>query len=90
MILPLQYLKLEEVGEQVRLNQWQIQHRSSLLAVMFHHTVDHEQEASWNGDTGHEDPGVQDDTGGHDHKDTGHDDRPQHGESGLVDMPLTS
>lgn len=49
--LSLQYLKLEEVSEQTRLNQWQIEHRNSLLAVMFHHTINHEQESSWNGDT---------------------------------------
>ncbi len=38
-----QYLKLEEDGEQSRLNQWQIDHRGSLLAVMLHHTIDHER-----------------------------------------------
>ena len=37
----LQFLKLEEVGEQIRLHQWQIEHRESFLAVMLHHTVAH-------------------------------------------------
>lgn len=52
--MPTQYLKLEEVGEQVRLNQWQIDHRSSLLAVMLHHTIDHSSNDSWNGDAAEE------------------------------------
>ena len=37
-----QYLKLEDVNEQSRLHQWQINCRSSLLAVMLHHTVNHQ------------------------------------------------
>lgn len=37
----LQYLKLEELSEQSRLNQWQMDCRNSLLAIMLHHTVDH-------------------------------------------------
>ena len=37
-----QYLKLEEVNEQSRLHQWQIERRGSLLAVMLHHTIRHD------------------------------------------------
>lgn len=37
----VQFLKQEEVGEQIRLNQWQMSHRSSLLATMLHHTIQH-------------------------------------------------
>ena len=39
-----QYLKLEELNEQSRLNQWQINCRSSMLAIMLHHTVDHQRD----------------------------------------------
>lgn len=35
------YLKLEDVSEQIRINQWQIENRGSLLPMMLHHTVDH-------------------------------------------------
>ena len=49
LLLLLQYLKLEEVGEQTRLQQWQVDHRHSLLAIMYHHTVDHSKKSSWNG-----------------------------------------
>lgn len=35
------YLKLEDVSEQIRINQWQIENRGSLLPTMLHHTVDH-------------------------------------------------
>ena len=34
----------------MRLNRWQIEHRSSLLAIMLHHTIDHTEQTSWNGD----------------------------------------
>lgn len=47
----MQYLKLEEVGEYIRLNRWQVEHRCSLLAVMFHHTINHSEQSAWNGDT---------------------------------------
>ena len=47
-VCSLQYLKLEEVNEQCRLYQWQIDYRGSLLAVMLHHTVDHETEEDTN------------------------------------------
>lgn len=39
------YLKMEDEGEQSRLLQWQNNHRGSLLAVMLHHTIDHEKES---------------------------------------------
>jgi len=43
-------LKLEELGEQTRLNQWQKAQRSSLLATMLHHTINHSSPSStWNG-----------------------------------------
>lgn len=57
MFLCMQYLKLEEVSEQTRLNEWQIKHRSSLLAVMFHHTTNHSEQASWNGKVDPQDAG---------------------------------
>ena len=44
IVFTLQFLKLEEVSEQIRLHQWQIEHRESFLAVMLHHTVAHEEE----------------------------------------------
>jgi hypothetical protein len=44
IVLILQFLKLEEVGEQIRLHQWQIEHRESFLSVMLHHTVAHGEE----------------------------------------------
>ena len=40
----MQFLKLEDVGEQIRLHQWQIEHRESFLAVMLHQTVAHEEQ----------------------------------------------
>ena len=41
---------MEEVGEQIRLNQWQMSHRSSLLAIMLHHTTRHTDSSStWEG-----------------------------------------
>lgn len=42
----MQYLKLEELSEQSRLNQWQMDCRNSLVAVMLHHTIDHGQDAT--------------------------------------------
>ena len=47
----LQFLKLEDVGEQCRLHQWQIQHRESFLAVMLHHTISHERGTSQQNDS---------------------------------------
>ena len=44
IVTVLQYLKLEELSEQLRLNQWQVEHRHSLMAIMLHHTVDHSKE----------------------------------------------
>lgn len=44
LVFKLQFLKLEEVSEQIRLHQWQIEHRESFLAVMLHHTVAHGEE----------------------------------------------
>ena len=44
----VQFLKLEEVGEQCRLHQWQIEHRESFLALMLHHTVAHEPDGQQN------------------------------------------
>ena len=35
---------MEDEGEQSRLLQWQNDHRGSLLAVMLHHTIDHEKQ----------------------------------------------
>ena len=43
-----QYLKMEDEGEQSRLLQWQNDHRGSLLAVMLHHTIDHEKQSNAN------------------------------------------
>ena len=40
-----QYLKLEDESEQSRLLQWQNEYRGSLLAVMLHHTIDHEKDS---------------------------------------------
>ena len=39
----MQYLKQEDISEQQRLLQWQIDYRGSLLAVLLHHTIDHTQ-----------------------------------------------
>lgn len=44
LLLPTQFLKLEDVTEQIRLQQWQIQHRGSLMARLLHHTIDHSRE----------------------------------------------
>ena len=44
LLLPTQFLKLEDVTEQIRLQQWQIQHHGSLMARLLHHTIDHSQE----------------------------------------------
>ena len=41
IVPPTQYLKLEDVSEQIRINQWQIENRGSLLPTLLHHTVDH-------------------------------------------------
>lgn len=38
----VQFLKLEDVSEQCRLHQWQIEHRESFLASMLHHTISHD------------------------------------------------
>ena len=40
----LQFLKLEEVGDQIRLHKWHVQHRGSLMARLLHHTIDHTKE----------------------------------------------
>ncbi|XP_003387467.1 PREDICTED: CXXC-type zinc finger protein 1-like isoform X1 [Amphimedon queenslandica] len=40
------YLKLEELGEQMRLLQWQLSYRKSLMAILLHHTVDHSKDRS--------------------------------------------
>jgi len=46
------YLKLEEVSEQSRLHQWQIERRGSLLAVMLHHTIRHDDKEEGSTATG--------------------------------------
>ena len=46
---PVQFLKLEDVSEQCRLHQWQIEHRESFLASMLHHTISHDNDTlQWN------------------------------------------
>ena len=37
----IQFLKLDDVGDQMRLHKWHIQHRGSLMARLLHHTIDH-------------------------------------------------
>ena len=43
-VFSFQYLKLEELGEQMRLLQWQLSYRKSLMAILLHHTVDHSKD----------------------------------------------
>ena len=40
----MQFLKLDDVGDQMRLHKWHIQHRGSLMARLLHHTIDHARE----------------------------------------------
>lgn len=51
-LITTQYLKLEEVSEQSRLHQWQIERRGSLLAVMLHHTIRHDDKEEGSTATG--------------------------------------
>lgn len=37
-------MKLEDVGDQIRLQEWHMQHRGSLMARLLHHTIDHSRE----------------------------------------------
>lgn len=38
------FLKLEDVGDQIRMYEWHIQHRGSLMAQLLHRTIDHSRE----------------------------------------------
>ena len=40
----LQFLKQEDVKDQIQVSQWHIQHRGSLMARLLHHTIDHARE----------------------------------------------
>ena len=40
----LQFLKLEDVGDQIRIEEWHIQQRGSLMAQLLHYTIDHSKE----------------------------------------------
>ena len=39
-----QFLKLEDVGDQIRMEEWHIQRRGSLAARLLHYTIDHSRE----------------------------------------------
>lgn len=39
-----QFLKLEDVGDQIRMEEWHIQQRGSLMAQLLHYTIDHSKE----------------------------------------------
>ena len=39
-----QYLKLDDIEEEIRINQLQIDQRNSLLAMLLNYTIDHSEE----------------------------------------------
>ena len=39
-----QFLKLEDVGDQIRIEEWHIQQRGSLVARLLHYTIDHSRQ----------------------------------------------
>ena len=48
MVLVLQFLKLEDVGDHIRIEEWHIQYRGSLMAQLLHYTIDHSKEEARN------------------------------------------
>ena len=48
VVLVLQFLKLEDVGDHIRIEEWHIQYRGSLMAQLLHYTIDHSKEEARN------------------------------------------
>ena len=57
-----QFLKLEDVGDQIRMEEWHIQRRGSLAARLLHYTIDHSREKLAETEEGSADYKIQDRT----------------------------